>query len=407
MPCSHRLELSSSLPTRCRDHPPFEFPQNVNLAAATFAYPRVPNSQRADLAQTLIQTDRPPGVYLLSTCLRVEVAVPGDRRDLQAALDALLPGHEIEPVYREGEAVLVHLYRVAAGLDSPIVGEKEILTQFRKALQEAESRDLDGMFAKALQGAVAAARLVHQALPRRAQDSIAAVAAAAVAQQDRVAVLGAGVTATSVVEHLIKLDDPPQVTMIARNPERISLPGVSVWPFHRAAEAILEMPAVVSATSAKRRLLPPERLAELIAGRRMPIKIVDMAMPPDFNPPDGSDLEYLDIDDLARLAEPQPRVAEADELACQAAVEMFHRARAHSDVGPVIGSMMQLADGIVDEVVARFGGRISVDADVEVLRQAAHTVARRILSGPVSYMKGSDATDEAIEAVADAFGVEI
>lgn len=378
----------------------------MHISGATFAYPKVSNADRAVLARALTADVAVSDVYVLSTCLRVEIAILGDLDRLTAVVDELLPNDRAEPDYREGEAALVHLYRVAAGLDSPIVGEREILTQFRKALRNAEGRGLNGIFARALQGAVASARTVHEALPKRAQDSIGAVAAAEVAGHKQVAVFGAGTIAMGVVNHLLLEPDPPAITVVARTPEKVDLPGVDAWPFERAAEALQTMPAVVSATSAERRLLPTDQLADLITSRTEPITIIDMAMPPDFAPPAGAAVTYLDIDDLARRAEPQPRVAEADAMACRAAVDMFHRTHSHGDLAPMIGSMMANADQLVAEAVAKFGKRLTSEEDLDVLRQTAHTVARKLMAGPVGYLNGTDIADDTLEAFAAAFGVD-
>jgi hypothetical protein len=61
---------------------------------------------------------------------------------------------------------------------------------------------------------------------------------------------------------------------------------------------------------------------------------------------------------------------------------------------------------LVDETVRRFAGRLRDEEDVTALRQAAHTVARKLLAGPVSYLKKEDRSASAIDVIADAFGVD-
>jgi glutamyl-tRNA reductase len=131
-----------------------------------------------------------------------------------------------------------------------------------------------------------------------------------------------------------------------------------------------------------------------------------MAMPPDFTVTTSATLRYLDIDDLARMAERRPRGDEADALVKQAAIEAYRAFVDHYQVGPVIGGLTRRADDIVENTIARFGGRLASDEDLAVLRQTAHTVARTLLAGPISYVKQPDRAPEAIDIVAEAFGVD-
>jgi glutamyl-tRNA reductase len=64
------------------------------------------------------------------------------------------------------------------------------------------------------------------------------------------------------------------------------------------------------------------------------------------------------------------------------------------------------ADEVVDRAVRRFSGRLADQGDEAILRQTAHTVARTLLAGPVEYLKRSRGASEAVEMIADAFGVE-
>lgn len=90
----------------------------------------------------------------------------------------------------------------------------------------------------------------------------------------------------------------------------------------------------------------------------------------------------------------------------RAATAAYRQYRDHHEVGPLIGDLIAGADEIVEDVVKRFTGRLSEPDDQAVLRQTAHTVARTLLAGPVSYLKRDDRSSEAIDVIADAFGVD-
>jgi glutamyl-tRNA reductase len=381
----------------------------THISAASFAYPSVDGHTRAMLAERLRATVADGSTFVLNTCLRTEVFVAGDNEDLLRTLELAFDGTAdagLAKIRHDSDAV-EHLYRVAAGLESPIRGEGEILTQFRQTLAKAtESGYVAGLFSKLVATGVAVGRQARELLPESPHDSMAAVAAQTVGGADRVAVLGSGAMATAIINALRGLPAPPMITVVARRPERVTAHGVAVWPFERALEALGEFPAVVSATSAKKRLIESDVMAETVAQRSNPLTLVDMAMPPDFDATSSETLRYIDIDDLARMADRRPRSDDADELVRQAAGAAHRMYVEHHQVAPVIGGLTRQADEIVETLVARFGSRLTNEDDIAVLRQTAHTVARTLLAGPIAYIKQPDRAPEAVEVVADAFGVD-
>ncbi|MFQ5523733.1 MAG: hypothetical protein ACE5F5_09160 [Acidimicrobiia bacterium] len=382
----------------------------MEITSAGFSYPQHDGAERAWLAARLVGAAVPNRSFVLSTCLRVEVAVAGDGAFLEATLEELfgeLP-RGLQPRVRTDADAVRHLFRIASGLESPILGEQEILTQFRQAVLEAEEAgSTDGLFARLLEKAVSVGRRARELMPGSPHNSMAAVAAQAIGSPERVAVIGSGIMANAVVENLLHLPVPPLVTVVARSPEKVSSPeGVEVWAFDRAIEALETFPAVISATSAKGRLVDEPTMVDTFARREQPLALIDMAMPPDFRPPDVGEITYIDIDDLARMAERRPRAKDADAFVEEAALDAYRQYRDHHEVGPLIAALMRGADEIVERTVGRFAGRLEDEADQAVLRQAVHTVARTLLAGPVSYVNGSDRAPEAVEVLADAFGIE-
>ncbi|CAN5792508.1 glutamyl-tRNA reductase [soil metagenome] len=383
----------------------------MEISAASFAYPQHEGAFRARLAERLAALGEVRKGFLLSTCLRVEIAVPGPEPLLRETLHDLfgdLIAGDIQPRVRFREEAVGHLYRVAAGLESPILGEQEILTQFRQSLIEAEaSGAVEGVFARLLEMAVAAGRHARELLPGSPHNSMAAVAAQAVGTSSRVAVLGSGIMASAIVEGLALLPAPPEITVVARNPEKVAeRPGIEVLSFEMAEETLRIFPAVISATSAKHRVIDDVTLAAVVAARKDPLLLIDMAMPPDFRPPEGASVTYLDIDRLARMADRRSRSEGADALVAAAASDAYRQYRDHHEIGPLISGMMEGADLLVEETVRRFSGRLRHPEDETALRQAVHTVVRKLLAGPVGYLKKEDRSAEAIDVIADAFGVD-
>ena len=382
----------------------------MEISSASFAYPSHDGAVRSLLAQKLTSSKPIKGVFVLSTCLRVEVATTGGWERLDQTLATLFGDlvHDHEPIVRQGEEAVIHLFRVASGLESPILGELETLTQFRQEVLEGEREGtLGGLLARLLESAVSAGRQARELLPGSPHNSMAAVAAQATALASRVAVLGSGIMASAVVDALGQLPAPPQITVVARHPEKVSAgPGVDVWPFERAAEALSSFPAVVSATSAERSLVTDAALTQMAERREIPLLLVDMAMPPDFNAPKSAGITYIDIDQLAKMAGRRSRSREADRYVETAAAHAYRQYRHHHDVGPVIEALMHRADSVVDSTVDRFAGRLGGGDDQAVLRQTAHTVARTLLAGPVSYLKETEGDTEVLGTIVSAFGVD-
>lgn len=375
----------------------------MEITSASFAYPRVGGPDRARVARALAAADSSQGAFVLSTCLRTEVVVPGDGTELKQRLDELLGPLPVDPEVREGGAAVEHLFRVAAGLESPIVGEVEILVQFRQALADMRSGGpSEGWFLKLLESAVAAGRDARQSMPPSPHDTMAAVAAQVVGSAPEVAVVGSGTMARSVVDALTGLPAPPQVRVLTREPSRTRLAGVEVLSLDALFSVLEESPVVVSATAASQRLLDSEQVGAALAGRHGSLLLVDMAMPPDFDPPADGPIHYVGIDELARLASRRLRTTEAEEQVTRAAAEAHHAVTSGGRAGPVIAALLTQADEVVDRTVERFSGRLSEPADEEILRQTAHTVARTILNRPVSALRSSRDPDM-IEVIATVF----
>lgn len=379
----------------------------MEITSASYAYPRAGETERAEVARALARGEyAPAGVFVLSTCLRVELAVPGGETHLKESIDRLLGGSGPDPVVRQGEEAVEHLYRIAAGLESPIMGEVEVLTQFRQAVSHLRSVGPgEGWFLKLLESAVATGREARDMMPATPHDTMAAVAAQLVGSSENVAVVGSGTMARSVVEALHGLPVPPRVTVVARDPDRVALPDVEILPLSSVSSALARFPVVVSATAASSRLLGHEEMGASLSGRSLPLLLIDMAMPPDFEPPAGLPVDYVGIDDLARLASRRPRIGEAEEHVSEAAREAHHHLATRGRAGPVIASMMAAADTVVDETVERFAGRLTDPDDRAVLRQTAHTVARTILNRPVAALRSSRDPDLA-EVLASVFDHE-
>jgi glutamyl-tRNA reductase len=386
------------------------------MSGVSFAYPLTLAEERARLALTgsaLRQAyravaDSGEEVFLLSTCLRLEVVTPADRSSLERILKIVfdqVPA-SVGGVIRAGAEQIHHLFRVAAGVESPVLGEPEVLGQFRTALDIGRREQaIGGLFERLLGESVGAGRAARRMLPGSPYGSLARVAAQLARASDEVAVFGAGSMARAVVQALAELPATCRVTVYARRPQEVDLPGVGVAALEEVPRVLRSDPVAISATSAKHSLFAPEMLEEVLAARTEDLLLIDLAMPPDFLPTaDASHLRYFGVDDLARLARRERPSDEVEAFLAEAAAAASVRLANHGQVGPVIAAILGAAGRAVEEEVERFAGRAG-EEEREVLEQLAHTVARRVLHGPISYLSTHPDGATAAEAFGAAFGV--
>lgn len=378
----------------------------LRLVGLSFGHPDVDASRRAELSGPLDGARshlRAAGhdLFVLTTCLRVELMWVGDAGSVPDMMRLVYGETEVADrgTLRHDYDAFHHLCRVAAGLDSPLVGEPEVLGQFRRAaaaLQKSapESHPLNRVLTSAV-GAARSARKVLDDVPR---GSLAAIAADRVRDRGRVAVLGAGAMARAAVDHLGDID----VAVFARRPGTVG--PWATRPWDSAGEALAEFPAVISTVPGKTRLFSPELVSTSLGRRREQLTLVDLGMPPGFpTAPGDRRVDYLGVDDLASaMVQTSPLVAE--ERMSAEATSAWRRMTANDRIGAVIAALLDQADEAVAEEVRRFSTKLAASEDPEsVLRQTAHTVARRVLHPAVAYLGTSD--PEAVEVMAEAFGV--
>ena len=258
-------------------------------------------------------------LVVLSTCNRAEIYAVGGPEGPDAAARFFAEYHELplarltEHLYvRRGDEAARHLFRVAAGLDSLVVGEPQILGQVKSAYATAS----DGGYTAAVIN-----RLFHTAfgVGKRVRSetgvsegavsvSYAAIALAKKIFGDltalRVLILGAGGMAKLTGVHL-KAQRVRQMTIASRTlsaAERLAreLDGHAV-PWHELSAALSDADIVITATGAVDPVLTRASIQEVMRPRRQrPLFIIDIALPRDVEASVGSlDQVFLyNIDDL-------------------------------------------------------------------------------------------------------------
>ena len=286
----------------------------------------------------------------LSTCNRTELYVAAlDGEEAEAAAVAALASLEpdVEPaLYRlRDRAAAHHLFRVAAGLDSLVPGEGEILGQVRVAHELGLTGPvLDRVFRQALH----AGRKVRARTAIGESPASVSAAAAALAEQvfgnlegRSILLLGAG-----------KVSEQAARNLRSRGAE-ITLVANSKTERERIHEQLAAVDVVIASTNAPGLVLEAATVAERLRGRRgRRLLLVDLAVPRDLDPAIGElDGCYLyDIDDLEQIVVEtlslRRREAERAEAIVASEAEKFHEWHASLDVVPAIASLRARAEEI-------------------------------------------------------------
>ena len=286
----------------------------------------------------------------LSTCNRTELYLAADdaeqaEHDAVAALAAL--GPEVEPaLYRlQDGAAAYHLFRVAAGLDSLVPGEGEILGQVRVAHELGTIGPLlDRVFRQALHagGKVRAQTAIGQS-PASVSSAAAALAEQVFGSLEgrSILLLGAG-----------KVSEQAARNLRSRGAE-ITLVANSKTERERIDEELAAVDVVIASTNAPGLVLDASGVAEALRLRRgRGLVLVDLAVPRDLDPAIGElDGCYLyDIDDLEQIVvetlSGRRREAERAEAIVAVEAEKFHEWHVSLDVVPAIASLRARAEEI-------------------------------------------------------------
>ena len=354
--------------------------------------------QAAELARELA----PDGdeAVCLSTCNRTELYLAGDdpsdtaERAVTALADrAGLDERELRAVlYRlEDEAAGIHLFRVAAGLDSMVPGEGEILGQVRAAYEGGQPGPLlDRLFSQALH----AGKKVRSETAIGTSPASVSSAAAALAEQVfgdlsgcRILLVGAGKIGELAARNLVSRG--AEIAAVANrsveNAEQLaSRFGSRALSLDAIPAELSRVDVVLSSTSASGHVLTRSQVAAALPARKgRPLFLIDIAVPRDLEPAihDLDGCYLYDIDDLESvvaesLAGRRREAGRAEAIVLDEA-ERFRAWQASRDVAPAIASLRAMAEEIRESELERARARLEKLTEAE--RRAVETVTTRIV----------------------------
>jgi glutamyl-tRNA reductase len=395
-------------------------------------------SDQTKLIDRLMQSPLVTEAMVLSTCNRVEVyAVVDAFHGGLTVIGQVLSEHSgmslgdlTKYAYvRYSEAAVEHLFAVASGLDSAVVGEQQVLGQVRRAYAAAEAnRTVGRVLHELAQRALAVGKRVHsETAIDAAGASVVSVALGMAASKlgglkgKTAVVVGAGAMGALSAAHLARAGvrdihvvnrSLPRAQRLARK-IRESGAGAEALSFDRLASALADADVVVSCTGAVRPVVSLADVHHALAATRrdetdQPLVICDLGMPRDVDPAVAGlpGVWVVDMDRVQR--EPSARAAAADAEAARqivaTEVATYLAGQRMAEVTPTVTALRQRAADVVEAELLRLDNRLP-GLDALHRDEVAHTVRRvvdKLLHAPTVRIKqlasapGGDSYAEAL-----------
>lgn len=335
------------------------------------------------------------GVDLLKRYLGGKAGLTEDEQD--AYLQSWTGVHAVE-----------HLFRVASGLDSMILGETEILGQVRDAYETAcmlrtGSSTLNVLFQEAIRTGKKVRSLTgidrHPTSVSYAAVELARQVLGGKLDNSTVLIIGAGEMGELTLKHLVS-HGASTVLVSNRSFERAEALageyGGEAIKFDQLFDHLNRADIVISCTAAAHFVITAERVRRAVAGRSgRPLLFIDIAVPRDVDPEvaELSGVHLYDIDDLQQVIfehmEERRKAACAAEQLVKEAVDLFRDWLGTLPLVPVIKALQQKGDEIKDAELRRCLNRLgSVDPRTEkLIRTLAHSLTRKLLHTPIVRLK--------------------
>ena len=364
----------------------------------------------------LSQADHLSEVVVLSTCNRVEVYAYAERfhggyqdvREFLARHAGLAPEDVADHLYAYHDADAVrHLFSVAAGLDSAVVGEHEILGQVRDAWDCSVSERTVGSALGAL-----FRHAVEVGKRARSETSIgrgiASVSQAAVALADdriggiagrTVLVVGAGEMAEGTVKSLLRAGASEIIVANrthGRAEQLAALCDGTAVRIEQLPDALSRAAVLVTSTGATELILAATDVATVAARRGdLPLVIVDIAVPRDVDPAAGrlKGVTLLNMDDIGEfidggLESRDREVAGVVEIV-DAEVQRYRSITSAREVAPLISALRQQAEEIRLAELERVSAKLpELDAEQRAAVEAlTKRIVNKMLHGPSTHLK--------------------
>ena len=387
-------------------------------------------------------------VAILSTCNRLEIYAvssaiePGVREVVQYLSEhSKLSLSELRPhlfTLLHQDAVM-HLMRVAAGLDSLVLGEGQILAQVKNAHQLAQQyKGAGSILNRLLKQAVTAGKRVRS--ETNIGTGAVSISSAAVElaqlkvqarstslQDHRITILGAGKMSRLLVQHLIS-KGAKQITVLNRTLPRAEKLAqqfqadaeIKVGLMDQMLNTVANSDIVFTGTSATEPILDRDNLAPVLtAERSFPLMLIDIAVPLNVaaNVSELSQVQAFNVDDLkavvAQNYESRRRMAQEAEVLLESECDAFDSWWRSLETVPTINSLRSKIEGLreqeLEKALSRLGSEFG-EKHQEIIEALTRGIVNKILHDPMVQLRAQqdiEARRQAMQTLRTLFNLEI
>jgi glutamyl-tRNA reductase len=377
-----------------------------------------------------------PGIseaVVLSTCNRTEFYVESDEPGLQTIRtwlesDQSLTGEATAALFTmESEDAIRHLFRVACGLDSMVLGEPQILGQLKDAFRQAEHRGSVGpQLSRLFHHTFSVAKKVRTDTEIGTSPVSVAYAAVNLANQffagfsqHTALLIGAGVTMELVAKHLYAKDigrlfvanrDLARAQKLANSFDGFAL------PLSELEGTLPEADILISSTASTEPVVSFEQMEAAIKARRhQPVFAVDIAVPRDLDPriSELDDVYLYTIDDLDKVILEGQSSREAAAVDANRILDdetrRYLSIERSKEVAPIITALRDQADDIREQVLEQARRRLAKGADNEdVIEYVTSALMKKLLHQPSVRLReaGEQSDREFVRVASELFGLE-
>ena len=393
------------------------------------------------LAGAVAELRLTPGVQesvILSTCNRVEIAVTADDEiDACAMLpDFLARVRQVDPAWlrpylyhhQEKDAIR-HLFRVAASLDSMVLGEPQILGQLKDAYEVAKSQGaVTGFLDTVMTRAFGVAKRVRTETAIGQNAVSVSYAAVELARQifgslrgKKVILIGAGKMSELAARHLER-QGVAEIAVTNRSPERAramaELFRGRIVDYKSFTAVLPEMDVVIASTGAPHFILTREEMKRVIGARRnRPMFLIDIAVPRNIEPSvnELDNVFLYDIDDLRTAVDANRKGREQEAEAAERIVtdeveRTITRLRAR-EMGPVIVGLQQQLEAVCHGELERVRGKLGelTPQQQEAVEALVRGIVNKVAHAPIAELRrqaGEPAGHQAIDVIRRVFRID-
>ena len=382
--------------------------------------------------KSLLALDGVEEAVLLSTCNRTEFYVITDDGGGGRVRSWLQDERNLDPSFSDslftlrGKEAIRHIFRVACGLDSMVLGEPQILGQLKDAYRDAQkSEALGGKLSLLFQHTFAVAKKIRTDTEIGASPVSVASAAVNLANQffagfkkHTALLVGAGVTIELVAKHLHKRGVGRMFVAnrsVERARELAGQVGGFALPLSEIEGTLPDADILLTSTAATEPVITLEQMqAAVKARKRKPIFAVDIAVPRDIEASvaDLSDIYLYTIDDLDRVilegqGNREAAAVEANRLLDEE-ISRYAGIERSKEVVPVIAALRESGETLRNEIAAQARRRLARGESAEdAIDYATAALMKKLLHKPsVALRKAGEAADQdLIDAARSIFGL--